>query len=513
MAVEISRRRVLAAAAAGAALVPVARTASATPSDPVPAKWDEEVDVLIVGSGFAGLAAAYEAKKAGASVLVIEKMRTPGGNSIINGGIMSAPGCPGQIAEGIKDSPALLAADMLREGQGYNNPEKVKFLAEHALDTYWWCEKELGVRWVKDKIGQEGGHSVPRHAYTINGSGSEIVNAELRTLEKMGVKPRLRCFMERIVRDSDGRVKGLVVREGYRFGKPDSGKRKAILARRAVVLCHGGFGADVTYRMHQDPKLTAKFDTTNQPGATSEAWRESSRVGCQIIQADWIQCGPWNSPVEKGMGIALYFAQGGAASFGVWLDTKTGKRFVNELANRKVRADAIINRNNAGHTCIALTDSLGVEHLRSSRKGILEKCLERGCVKKYETLEDVAKAHSIPMEALKKTIADHNEDLAAGKDREFGRYINKLCKPMGTGPWYVSILSPKVHHCMGGILTDNDAQALDISTDKPIPGLFAAGEATGGVHGAVRLGSCATLDCLVNGRVAGRRAAAEKPWA
>lgn len=93
-----------------------------------------------------------------------------------------------------------------------------------------------------------------------------------------------------------------------------------------------------------------------------------------------------------------------------------------------------------------------------------------------------------------------------------GRPFTKNAKPMGTGPWYCSLLSPKVHHCMGGVETNSLGQVIDISTDKPIPGLYAAGESTGGVHGAVRLGSCATMDCLVNGRIAGANAAKESAW-
>ena len=93
------------------------------------------------------------------------------------------------------------------------------------------------------------------------------------------------------------------------------------------------------------------------------------------------------------------------------------------------------------------------------------------------------------------------------KDPEFNRIMNPEQVPLVDGPWYAAEMSPKVHHCMGGLVTDMQCRVMDISTSKPIPGLFAAGEATSGVHGAVRLGSCAILDCLVNGRIAGQEAA------
>ena len=510
---QMTRRALLMAGGSAALGTLASRPAWAQPIAPMPAKWDETVDVLVVGSGFAGLASAIEARKAGASVLILEKMPTYGGNSAINGGILAVPGNEAQKKLGIKDSPELLAEDIIREGLGYSYPEKVRTMTQQAYPTYEWTVNELGVEWVKDRVGAEGGHSVPRHLFTINGSGSEIVNKELAYAQKLGAQLRLRCYVEEIIRDADGRVKGLKVREGYRFPKTDSGRVKYICARKGVALCHGGFGADVKYRVKHDPKLTEKFDTTNQPGATSELWREASRIGGNIVQADWIQCGPWNSPEEKGMGIALYFANGAAASQGLWVDCATGKRFVNELANRKVRADAVIVNNNKGHTCIAFSDQTAVDNtIAKSRPGMLEKMLERGCVHKFDSLEAMAAKYKIPMPALKKSIDDYNAALKKGSGDETGRYFAPGAQPIGKAPYYCSLLSPKVHHCMGGLETNNLGQVIDVKTDKPIPGLYAAGESTGGVHGAVRLGSCATLDCIVNGRIVGMNIAKESPW-
>ena len=182
---------------------------AAQASTKVPAKWDETHDVVVIGSGFAGLAAAIEAKKAGADTVVLEKMPTAGGNSIINGGILTATGCPQQLKHGIKDSPELLASDMLAAGLYMNQPEKVKLVAKSALSNYEWTVKELGVEYNLEAIGQEGGHSVPRYVFTKNGSGSGIVTKELEKLKKMGVPVRLRCYVERIFRDDSGRVVGV----------------------------------------------------------------------------------------------------------------------------------------------------------------------------------------------------------------------------------------------------------------------------------------------------------------
>jgi len=475
---------------------------------PLPKKWNESFDVVIIGSGFAGLAAAYEAKKAGASVLVLEKMKTPGGNSIINGGVVAAAGSPLQEKFGIKDSPELLLKDMLTAGLHLNYVELARLVAYQSNETVQWTINELGVKY-KEKVTQEGGHSVPRMYSTYNQSGSAIVTQLLAKLKELGVVPRTQCYLTQIYRDKDGRVKGVQIREGYVFPKEDSGRLKNVKARKAVVLATGGFGADISFRTVQDPRLGPTVDTTNQPGATAEALKEALRIGCTPVQLSWIQLGPWGSPDEKGMGLNPFFAQLCCAMYGLWIDTQTGKRFVNELADRKIRADAILR---VGNKCIAFTDANGFAIGEKLIAEAIPKLLERGVVKKYDTLEDMAKAYNIPLEPLKETIERFNKGVLAGKDEEWGRYLQKDQKPIGPGPYYASRLMPKVHHCMGGVRINTNAQAMDLFTNKPIPGLYAAGEVTGGVHGAVRLGSCATVDCLVFGRIAGKNAAAEKPW-
>jgi flavocytochrome c len=509
----LSRRSFLktaggAAAVAGLATTGVALTPWKAEAAALPKKWDETYDVVVIGSGFAGLAAAYEAKKAGASVVVFEKMRTPGGNSIINGGVVSAAGSPLQAKEGIQDSPELLLKDMLAAGLHLNHVELAKMVAYQSNETVQWTINELGVQY-KDKCTQEGGHSVPRMYSTYNQSGGAIVQKQLAKLKDLGVSPKLQSYLTQIYRDADGRVKGIQIREKYVFPNANSGTLKNIKARKAVVLATGGFGNDAAFRMIQDPRLTAEFPSTNQAGATSEALREALRIGGTPLQLSWIQLGPWGSPDEQGMGLSPFFAQLLGAMYGLWVDTLTGKRFVNELADRKIRADAIIR---VGNKCIAFTDAAGYAYGQKAIAEALPKLMERGVVKKYETLEDMAAAYNVPVGALKETIEKWNKSVLAGKDEEWGRYLQKNQKPLGPGPWYALRLTPKIHHTMGGLHINTKAQALDVMSDQPIAGLYAAGEVSGGVHGAVRLGSCATLDCLIFGRIAGQNAAKDKSW-
>ncbi|MBS5292635.1 MAG: flavocytochrome c [Sutterella wadsworthensis] len=501
---DISRRRLLEGTLAGGAIA-LTGVAQARTSDE-PKQWDATYDVIVIGSGFAGLAAALEAKKAGANVVVLEKMVTPGGNSIINGGILTATGCPQQKMHGIEDSPELLEKDILAAGLYMNYMPKVRLLAQSALSNYEWTIKELGVEYLPDAIGQEGGHSVPRYVTTKNGSGSGIVNQQLKRCKELGIPVQTKCFVEHIIRAKDGRVVGLEVREGYKFPKKDSGKTKFLKANKGVVLCYGGFAADVKYRMYQDPKLSDKLDSTNQPGATSELWRETSNIGALQVQNDWVQCGPWGNPREKGLGIGWMFNQTAAAEYGIWVNSD-GVRFINELANRKIRADAIMVEQVKGKKCWAVANEPNVAPMKKQRPGFMEKMLERKLVEKFDTIEEMAKACGVDPVALKKTIEDFNGYVKAKKDPVLGRYINNDQVPMTEGPWYIGELSPKVHHCMGGLVTDMGCHVIDVLNDEPIPGLYAAGEATGGVHGAVRLGSVAILDCLVFGRIAGTKAA------
>lgn len=168
--------------------------------------------------------------------------------------------------------------------------------------------------------------------------------------------------MQKIILDDKGAVAGLEVRDGYHAG---SGKVRTIRARKGVVLAYGGFAADVRSRSIFDPKLGDNFQTTNQRSATGDAWRTASAAGVQMTQNDWIQCLPYTSPDEKGFGIAWAWA-GHTQAYGLWIDAATGERFVNELAVRKIRSDAILTRLNQGHECL----SIGARTLRRHPTGL-----------------------------------------------------------------------------------------------------------------------------------------------
>ena len=471
----------------------------------LPAEWDEEVDVLVVGSGFAGLAAAIEAKEAGSSTLVLEKMPRIGGNSRINGGLMSVVGSDYQEEAGIEDSVDLFMDDLLEAGRGLNHPELIRFLGEHTFDTYQWTKEHLGVEWSGNT--HLGGHSVPRSASMKEGSGWGVVRKERDKLEELGVEIRTGTYLDEILRNQEGAVVGLKVREDYEEGDADSGEEKFIKANEGVVLATGGFGEDLEFRLDQWPYLDENMDTTNHSGATAEALKEAIRKGADPLQLSWIQLGPWTSPDESGFGVAPGFHAGAAAVYGIWVDPETGERFVNELEDRRTRAEAQLNLGSDPEYPISIADSVAASH----REAAVQTGIEHDVVFEFDSLEALANEFGIPLEGLKSQIEEWNSYVESGTDDQFGKYISDAVEPLGTPPWYAARLWPKVHHTMGGVEINVDTEVIE--DDEPIPNLYAAGEVAGGVHGGCRLGSAATADCLVYGRLAGAKAAgASNPY-
>ena len=465
-----------------------------------PQKWDEETDVIIVGSGFAGLAAAIEAKKGGCSVVILEKMKGYGGNSTISDGVVAAAATRFQADIKISDTPQLMYADMLAAGLGLNQPELVRVLTEQSAETFQWTIDDLGVKYL-DRVDQFGGHSVARCYTPHSRSGATIVKQLLQKVGMLGIKIRTKVFLQTILLDSRGKISGVLVRDGYKYPDSTSGEARYLKARKAIILATGGFANDIALRTSQDPRLTAEIGSTNKHSTTGEALMEAMRIGAMPVHLSWIQLGPWACPDEKGYGIGPDFASYIAFPYGLMVNPETGNRFVNELADRKKRADAILQ---VGQPCIGIADQAGI---RASGRQI-DRCLHKGVVQAFNHIQEIADRYHIPVHPLKMTIEQFNQYIDRGIDEDFDKPILSNAKPLKNPPYYCMRLWPKVHHTMGGVLINSQAQILDLSL-KPISGFYAAGEVTGGIHGACRLGSCAIIDCLVFGRIAGQNAASE----
>ncbi len=511
---QMSRRKLLlngGAMAAGAVLFGVrgslaSEKAPAVRSELPTTNWDAEFDVLIIGSGFAALSAAIEARRKGLDVMVVEKMPQLGGNSCINGGLFAVAGSELQKKEGVKDSIDTMVDDMLKAGRGINHVEITKTIAEGSIDAYHFvvqCGAEF-----KPKLSWLGGHSVARTYLTHNASGGGIVRPLVRTARAEGVVLRTRCKMLEFIVNDDHRIVGIRARDGYRFPDEGSGQIRMFRARKGVVLASGGFSQDAAFRASQDPRLAGKIDSTNQLGATGEAMRAAFRAGAIPVQMSLIQLGPWASPDEKGFGVASMFNIQSGFRYGVMVERATGKRFVNELADRKTRADIMLTKLDADGNPdypIIVVDSKGAEACPT-----LDRCLKYKVVHGFDTLGELEQFYKIPSGILSKTVEDYNKYVAEKSDPEFGKPVD-TATPIVKKPFYAVRAWPKVHHCMGGVQIDVDTHVLNSQTFKPINGLYAAGEVTGGPHGASRLGSCAITDCLVMGRRAGNSVAKNEP--
>ena len=458
-------------------------------------KWDEVTDVIVVGSGFAGLSAAIEAKNGGKSVIVLEKMYAPGGNSIISDGGVAAPETRLQKRYNIEDSPENMYKDMLDAGLGLNNPDLLEVLTENARETFDWTIDYLGVEYI-DKVDLFSGHTTPRCYLAKDISGRTIIKRQLEKIHELGIEVRLKSKFEEFILDEDKSVIGVKIREDYNYKASEEGIEKYIKAESGVVLATGGFSSDINFRSILDPRLTEEIDTTNKPFATAQGLKEALKIRAMPVQLSHIQLAPWTSPDEKGFGDGPEFAEYILFTSGIVVDNKTGQRFINELTDRKTFSDKILS---IGYPCVGIADSKAVKESGWN----IDKSLKKSVVKEFSTIDEFAGFYNIPLDSFEKSIYRYNEFVKNGEDPDFGKRITGKAFEIIHPPYYGIRLWPKVHYTMGGIGINKEGEVLNYDGEV-IKGLYAAGEVTGGIHGASRLANCAITDCLVFGRIVGK---------
>ncbi|MBD8498108.1 flavocytochrome c [Paenibacillus arenosi] len=440
----------------------------------------ESADVVVVGAGGAGLAAAVRAQEEGANVIVLEKMPIVGGNTARATGGLNAAGTKQQIDKGFKDSVELFYEDTMKGGYDKNNPELVKLLTEQAKDSVEWLEM-YGAD--MSDVGRMAGASVNRTHRPAGGAavGSHIAMVLEKTAKEKNIDVRTRHQMTDIVIDKEGAVTGIKAK--------DKEGKEYMINTNAVVLASGGFSANQEMVVAHKPDLKG-FATTNHPGATGDAITIAEKHGAALVDMAEIQTHPTVVP-DKGVMVTEAVRGNGAI-----LVNKSGKRFVNELLTRDVVSKAILGQQDG--RAYLLFD----KGLRDSLKAT-EEYFNMQLVTEAESIAALAEKLGVESAVLGNTLNSYNIGVKAGTDEQFQR--PDLPRELSNGPFYAIEVTPAVHHTMGGLKINTDAQVLN-NDGQAIKGLYAAGEVTGGVHGGNRLGGNALADIITFGKIAGLNA-------
>ena len=442
---------------------------------------DYTTDVVVIGSGGAGLSAAVTLHDAGKKVIVLEKMAMVGGNTLRAEGGFNAVETAQQKRDGIPDTIEQFIADTMKGGHNINDPELVRTLCTNAKDALAWLVS-LGGDF--DKVGRAGGAKYNRAHRPHDGSavGPEVIRTLWTATKYRKIDVRTNARVTDIVTGKDGAVSGV------KFTSKD-GKTYTIDSK-AVVVAAGGFGANQEMLVKYKPMLKG-YATTNHPGATGDGIVMAEKIGAATVDMDQIQAHPTATP--EGVLISESVRGDGAI-----LVNAEGKRFTNELLTRDVVSANELKQ--PGKFAWIIWD----DGIRAKAK-LIQGYIKMGLAVTGKDVKELAAATNLPADALEATLKQYAADQKAGKDSQFGR--PDMPSALDKAPYWAVKVQPAVHHTMGGLKINTKAQVLN-KEGKAIPGLFAAGEVTGGVHGGNRLGGNAQADIVTFGRIAGQSAAA-----
>jgi fumarate reductase (cytochrome) len=441
----------------------------------------ERADVIVIGSGGAGMTAAITAfDTKGVKVIVLEKMPITGGNTQLAAGGMNAAETMFQKEREIPDTIGTMYDDTLKGGQHMAKPELVDILAKNSASSINWLTS-IGAD--MSDVGRMGGASQSRTHRPRGGEavGHHIIHVMRQNAIKRGLDVRTNSRVLKIAATPGGAIAGVLVQNKL-------GLQYTIEAP-TVVLASGGFSANLERVVKYRPEY-AGFSSTNQPGATGDGLDLAADFGAKLLDMDQIQIHPSQAAGSK---ILITEAVRGNGAICI---NRDGKRFMNELTTRDKASAEILKQK--GKTVFLVFD----QNIRKSLSQI-EGYFHLELVRSGKTLEELAKVLEIDGGNFTKSIESYNKFQAAKKDDEFGR--PDMPRPVKDGPFHSIEIRPGVHYTMGGVSIDTRTRVLN-KDDKQIPGLYGAGEVTGGVHGANRLGGNSISETITFGRIAGREA-------
>ena len=488
-----------------------------------------DADVVVIGAGGAGMTAAMTAADAGQKVVILESQAMVGGNSARATGGMNAAKTVYQdenefdqaagvektlataaekyadnetitalaktVSEqwaayqanptGYFDSVELMELDTMVGGKGINDPELVKTLCEGTADAIDWLD-ENGI--TLHNVSSFGGASVKRIHRPVNEEGKVVsVGAYMIPLlqencEKRGIDIVLNTTVDTILTDANGAAVGV--------SGTDKDGNTVVVNAKSVILATGGFGANLDMVTQYKPEL-AGFMTTNAAGAQGQGIEMATAIGAGTVDMDQIQIHP---TVEANTAALI---TEGLRGDGAILVNANGERFIDEVGTRDVVSAAEIAQ--PGSYSWLIVDQAMVD-----ASSVIQGYIKKGYTKTGATYEELAKELDVDPATFANTMETWNSYVEAKNDPDFGR--TSFANPLNNGPYYAIKVTAGVHHTMGGV-TINSATEVLKEDGTVIPGLFAAGEVTGGVHGANRLGGTAVADFVVFGRIAGESAA------
>ncbi len=487
-----------------------------------------DADVVVVGAGGAGMTAAITAAAEGKSVVILESQSMVGGNSVRATGGMNAGKTVYQdenefgesagvektlktaaekyadnetitalaktVSEqwaayqanptGYFDSVELMELDTMIGGKGINDPELVETLCANSADAIDWLD-EHGI--TLHNVSSFGGASVKRIHRPVNAEGktvsvgSYMIPLLQENCEKAGVQILLNTTANEILTDANGAAAGIKA-------TGSTGETVTVNAK-AVVLTTGGFGANLDMVVKYKPELKG-FMTTNAAGIQGQGIEMAEAIGAATVDMDQIQIHP---TVEANTAALI---TEGLRGDGAVLINAEGKRFIDEVGTRDVVSAAEIAQTGSYSWLV-------VDQAMVDASSVIQGYIKKGYTVTGETYEELGKAMGVDAAAFAETMEKWNGYVEAKNDPDFGR--TSFANPLNTAPYYAVKVTAGVHHTMGGLKINANTEVLN-EKGEVIPGLFAAGEVTGGVHGANRLGGNAVADFTVFGRIAGAAA-------
>ena len=487
-----------------------------------------DADVVVVGAGGAGMTAAITAAAEGKTVVILESQSMVGGNSVRATGGMNAGKTVYQdenefgesagvektlktaaekyadnetitalaktVSEqwaayqanptGYFDSVELMELDTMIGGKGINDPELVETLCANSADAIDWLD-EHGI--TLHNVSSFGGASVKRIHRPVNAEGktvsvgSYMIPLLQENCEKAGVKMMLDTTATEILTDANGAAVGVKATGA-------SGETVTVNAK-AVVLATGGFGANLDMVVKYKPELKG-FMTTNAPGIQGQGIEMAEAIGAATVDMDQIQIHP---TVEANTAALI---TEGLRGDGAILINEEGQRFIDEVGTRDVVSAAEIAQTGSYSWLV-------VDQAMADASSVIQGYIKKGYTVTGATYEELGKAMGVDAAAFAETMEKWNGYVEAKNDPDFGR--TSFANPLNTAPYYAVKVTAGVHHTMGGLKINANTEVLN-EKGEVIPGLFAAGEVTGGVHGANRLGGNAVADFTVFGRIAGAAA-------